>query len=481
MIKFNHYSETHVGHVRKANEDNHADRACANGAHAFVVCDGMGGHVGGATASAMAMNCILDFLEKADLTDCNAAIRDACNYANTQVYATSINDPSLHGMGTTCVVMVVKDDYCYFGHVGDSRLYLYTNKELHRLTRDQSFVQMLVDRGEISDDMAESHPKKNQILQAIGIGPEIQPKTCERRVSPKKGDRFLLCTDGLNGMINDTFIASAFRNNEQLSPCGKKLIQLALDHGGRDNVTVSMIEITESAHLSSDFKSENPELPAPRTEMFAMPEKTSSLKSIYKKYKIHLIASCAAMCVVAVALSLVNGTEDSSVIAVQSTNPDKSTDSQMSKEPTGSTPTGEITVDDLRKKTKAELQKWVNKPISDCKDKDTTVVSIENDKIKLKIKGGIFAGIEEQMMEKPEETSKKNKENNTAVKKNKGDFLREYKVQKGEKLDDIAKKMRAQFRDCTGITAEKIANNNGINNPDKVDEGIILKIYCHID
>jgi hypothetical protein len=187
------------------------------------------------------------------------------------------------------------------------------------------------------------------------------------------------------------------------------------------------------------------------------------------------------MCVVAVALSLVNGTEDSSVIAVQSTNPDKSTDSQMSKEPTGSTPTGEITVDDLRKKTKAELQKWVNKPISDCKDKDTTVVSIENDKIKLKIKGGIFAGIEEQMMEKPEETSKKNKENNTAVKKNKGDFLREYKVQKGEKLDDIAKKMRAQFRDCTGITAEKIANNNGINNPDKVDEGIILKIYCHID
>lgn len=478
MIKFNHYSETHVGHVRKANEDNHADRACANGAHAFVVCDGMGGHVGGATASAMAMNCILDFLEKADLTDCNAAIRDACNYANTQVYATSINDPSLHGMGTTCVVMVVKDDYCYFGHVGDSRLYLYTSKELHRLTRDQSFVQMLVDRGEISDDMAESHPKKNQILQAIGIGPEIQPKTCERRVSPKKGDRFLLCTDGLNGMINDTFIASAFRNNEQLSPCGKKLIQLALDHGGRDNVTISMIEITESAHLSSDFKSENPELPAPRTEMFAMPEKTSSLKSIYKKYKIHLIASCAAMCVVAVALSLVNGTEDSTAIAVQSPKRDEATANNTSEEQTGSTSPQEITVDDLRKKTKEELQYWLKKPISDCEGKDTTVVSIE--KLKLKIKEGIFAGIEEQEPETNKEKSQNRKEN--AVIFTDGQHLEDYEVKPNEGLDAIAEKMRKKYRDCKGITAEKICNDNQeCNNPNDIKIGMKLKIICHID
>jgi serine/threonine protein phosphatase PrpC len=430
-MKFSHYSATNVGLVRKANEDSFGDIACQNGAHAYAVCDGMGGHVGGATASQMAVKCILEFLAKADMTDCEFAIRQACNYANTQVFATASNDSSLQGMGTTCVVLVIKGDYCYFGHVGDSRLYLYTNKELHRLTRDQSYVQMLVDSGELSDDLAETHPKKNQILQAIGISEEIAPKTCELRISPKKGDKLLLCTDGLNGMMNDKVIASAFRNNDSLKSCAENLIQLALDNGGRDNVTVSLVEITESTHVSSLFKSENPVPSAPGTEMFPVPKKAMNWKSFYKKYKIHVIASSAAICVLVVSLLLMRPTEES-------------------KTREGTPNTKEETT------TGVEVTAPANNEVKAIEEQNTQGEGSEGDK------------------------GDKNKESTgkTGKTHQKGDTLEFYTVKPNEVLTTIMENMKKNYKDCDFVQ-EKIVEDNQLNNANEIAAGRKLIIICH--
>jgi len=258
MLTLTHSTLSDVGKVRKANEDNAGMIERADGAKIFVVCDGMGGHVGGATASKIAVMGILQFLESRDLSNCESAISDALVFANQQVYANSLHNPDLSGMGTTCVLMVIKDDECYLGHVGDSRIYLHTDRELHRLTKDHSYVQQLVDMGEISDDQAESHPRKNQIMRALGIAADVKPELGARKLSPKNGDRILMCTDGLNGMINDKQIAAILLQNSSREQCAQQLIKAALENGGKDNVTVTLIDIENSPHEQSVFLSRNP-------------------------------------------------------------------------------------------------------------------------------------------------------------------------------------------------------------------------------
>ncbi len=287
-----HSTLSDVGKVRKANEDNAGMIERADGANIFVVCDGMGGHVGGATASKIAVTGILQFLESRDLSNCESAISEALVFANQQVYANSLHNPDLHGMGTTCVLMIIKDDECYFGHVGDSRIYLHTDRELHRLTKDHSYVQQLVDMGEISDDQAESHPRKNQIMRALGIAADVQPELGARKLSPKNGDRILMCTDGLNGMINDKQIASILLQNSIREQCVQQLIKAALEHGGKDNVTATLIDIENSPHEQSVFLSRNPagvEMKS-RTAFYQPVQKT-----FWKKYQLPLIIAGAML------------------------------------------------------------------------------------------------------------------------------------------------------------------------------------------
>jgi serine/threonine protein phosphatase PrpC len=286
MMTVTHTTLSDVGKVRKANEDNAGMIERPDGVLVFVVCDGMGGHVGGATASKIAVTCILQYLESRDLTNCENAISEAIIFANQQVYANALHNPDLKGMGTTCVLMVIKDDECYFGHVGDSRIYLHTDRELHRLTKDHSYVQQLVDMGEISDDEAESHPRKNQIMKALGIAADVQPELGARKLSPKKGDRILMCTDGLNGMINDKQIASLLLQNTEREQCAQFLIKSALEHGGKDNVTATVIDIEDSPHEQSVFLSRNPvgvEMKS-RTAYYQPAKKT-----FWKKYQLPLI------------------------------------------------------------------------------------------------------------------------------------------------------------------------------------------------
>ena len=254
-MNFEHFSISDVGRVRSANEDNCGSRMTANG-YVFVVCDGMGGHVGGATASKIAIDSILDFFEN-PVQNIYVGINDAFKFANSQIYNTAIEDSSLKGMGTTGTILVVKDEACFIGHVGDSRIYLKSDDKLNRITKDHSFVQSLVDQGIISDDESEEHPKKNQILQAIGIKPDVEPTVCAAPIHPKLGDCFLLCSDGLNGMIKDPEIEKLIEFDNLEVSC-RALIDAANNAGGKDNVTATLVAITESPYRTSVFVDFNP-------------------------------------------------------------------------------------------------------------------------------------------------------------------------------------------------------------------------------
>jgi serine/threonine protein phosphatase PrpC len=234
---------SHVGIVRKNNEDYFGEKKLAGG-HVFVVCDGMGGHSGGEIASKKAVECIIDYFTRSRGENAVQMIHEAIKFANSQVHGFATTYPEYTGMGTTCVVAyLTQDKKFYYGHVGDSRLYLQTSKGLTTLTKDHSYVQFLVDTGEIEESQMETHPSKNQILRALGIDEVVKPEVCPEPLSPSDGDLFLLCSDGLNGMIDKEKIQSLLTNkeNKSLALKAQTLIQAALDGGGKDNVTVGLI------------------------------------------------------------------------------------------------------------------------------------------------------------------------------------------------------------------------------------------------
>ncbi len=255
-MKYRNHSITNVGKVRSANEDNFGDALTPNG-HLFVVCDGMGGHVGGAKASSIAVASITEYFMREQYGNVIQAIDRALSFANEQIFANALSEPELKGMGTTAVVLIVSGNDCFIGHVGDSRIYLKSNNKLHRITKDHSFVQTLVDSGVISDDEAESHPNKNQILKALGTSSVVEGTISQMPIQVKTGDVFLLCSDGLNGMVNDKGIEMMLQGNN-LQQAGDDLIRAALDAGGNDNVTATLVAIDESVYSKSIFVDFNP-------------------------------------------------------------------------------------------------------------------------------------------------------------------------------------------------------------------------------
>ena len=255
-MKYSSKSLTNVGKVRSANEDNLGEAKTPNG-DLFVVCDGMGGHVGGAQASSIAVNSIIEYFQREVYDNVIQAMDHALSFANEQIYASALNNPDLKGMGTTAVILLVRDEECFIGHVGDSRIYLRSNGKLNRITKDHSFVQTLVDSGVIEDEDAENHPNKNQILQALGIAPTVKATICQSAILPKAGDMFLLCSDGLNGMVNDRDIERIMQE-DNLMVTSENLITAALNGGGHDNITASLVLIEESIHTNSRFVHFNP-------------------------------------------------------------------------------------------------------------------------------------------------------------------------------------------------------------------------------
>ncbi len=243
---------TDRGLKRAANEDWLGERKTPNGWVA-VVCDGMGGHVGGAAASHIAVEAILDFLSSEYFEDPRIAIGRAIDTANAAIQRKAMREPELQGMGSTCVLLIVRDGKVYIGHVGDSRIYLIRDHRIHQLTKDHSYVQMLVDMGEITPEQAEHHPRKNEITNALGI-PQMQPATVmQNPIDPQAGDCFLLCSDGLSGMVDAKTIEHVVSQQMQLSAPDRaaKLVEKAKEGGGLDNITVQLVEFGATPVIAS--------------------------------------------------------------------------------------------------------------------------------------------------------------------------------------------------------------------------------------
>ena len=231
---------SHVGMVRKENQDSFwyspaEERSCF-----AVVCDGMGGANGGSCASNIAKETArLNWLERKNIKP-KALFKKIVQESNQNVYAASEEDPDLAGMGTTMVFVWVENEHLYFANIGDSRGYHISNGKITQMTKDHSAVQQLVDSGHITPRQAKNHPNKNIITRAIGIEEEVSFDFFQADAS--QGDIIVLCSDGLSNLVDENEIQfEAFGGDFNDLP--QRLIELANSRGGNDNITVVAIQI----------------------------------------------------------------------------------------------------------------------------------------------------------------------------------------------------------------------------------------------
>lgn len=234
-------SRSDVGQVRSANEDSCDTFERADGTRLLIVADGMGGHQGGATASLTAVAMIRELFDQDTSNNTPDMIQRAIQTANARIYEIAQEDPGLEGMGTTVVAFLLDTRYRgTVAHVGDSRAYRYRKGQLKALTTDHSVVAEMQRRGLISADEAAIHPRRNEILRSVGILPAVEVEVAAVEVAP--GDRFVLCSDGLSGVVGDDEIAAVVQA-ETPGAAVDLLIQMANERGAPDNVTVQVLSI----------------------------------------------------------------------------------------------------------------------------------------------------------------------------------------------------------------------------------------------
>lgn len=246
-------SRTDVGRVRQANED-YFLVPDVPGHHVYVVCDGMGGHIGGAEASKIASTVfagrITESLSNGASPD--MALNVAIQEANSAVYARAQQNPELSGMGTTLVALLVRPNgQAFCGHVGDSRLYRIRSKRLVQFTRDDSYVQDLIDRGELDVSMREQHPEKNRITKALGIDAHVAP-TVKALGKLKANDVMLLCSDGLSGVLSDAHMLAGWKGG--LADWCNDMVGDVLRLGAPDNVTLIAVQASVQSRVTRWFK-----------------------------------------------------------------------------------------------------------------------------------------------------------------------------------------------------------------------------------
>jgi len=246
---------THTGMVREHNED-------AIGSDSdiglLVLADGMGGYNAGEVASGIAVQTVTELAteganreERQDrdpttgLLRQTIVLRDAIARANKIIYQTAQSQTHCEGMGTTLVAAMFYDDKISIAHVGDSRAYRLRDNKFEQITLDHSLLQELVDRGFYSQEEAQRSTNRNYVTRALGVEPTVEVEVNEYDVLP--GDVYLLCSDGLSDMVEDEDIHLTISTfNDSLDVVGQQLVQLANDHGGRDNISIMMAQIVDA-------------------------------------------------------------------------------------------------------------------------------------------------------------------------------------------------------------------------------------------
>lgn len=229
---------TDIGLKRKINQDAFL---MDEKQHLYVVADGMGGHLGGEVASRLAVETVQKFcLESSSLSPQNL-LQQGINLACQNIHAESQKNEELNGMGTTVVAMLFSKDVVFIGQVGDSRAYLLQKGGIWQLTEDHSLLNEEIRAGRLSADQAETYKFKNVITRSVGYEPQVLVDIYRRKIRP--GDIYLSCTDGLSGLVNPEEIRKTMETHGIENGLAK-LVQLAKDRGGDDNITVVACEIS---------------------------------------------------------------------------------------------------------------------------------------------------------------------------------------------------------------------------------------------
>lgn len=239
-IALRYAARSDVGLVRSNNQD-----SAYAGPHLLAVADGMGGHAGGDVASSVAVAHLAPLDDEAHgPDDALSELNQALTTAHDELLARAEENPELAGLGTTVTALLRSGNKLAMAHIGDSRAYLLRDGELTQVTTDHSFVQHLVNTGKITAEEAERHPQRSVLLRVLGdFDMEIVPDMSVREA--RAGDRWLLCSDGLSGVVSADTLAQTMREVADIDACADQLVQLALRGGAPDNVTVVLGDVVE--------------------------------------------------------------------------------------------------------------------------------------------------------------------------------------------------------------------------------------------
>lgn len=246
-MEFNAAFATDIGRKRQQNQDNGASRPDLG---LFLVADGMGGHAGGETASALAAERIPQVVGEARSKEGfspRESIAEAIRAANASIQERGNSEPTLQGMGTTATALLFHDDKLTIGHVGDSRCYYLRPGAWWQLTRDHSLVEEKLRAGLITREQMKTDRMRNVITRSVGFEAEVNVDVYEKMVQP--GDLYLVCSDGLSGLVDEAQILNVVETEifekGDADAAVNKLVEMANENGGDDNITVAIVQVTE--------------------------------------------------------------------------------------------------------------------------------------------------------------------------------------------------------------------------------------------
>lgn len=234
---------TDIGRRRKVNQDYvyASDQPVGNLPNLYIVADGMGGHRAGDLASSYAVKLVVEAVERCMDERPALILQKAVRYANYKLYQMALEHEEYHGMGTTLVALSIYKEEALALNIGDSRLYEITRQGIRQISEDHSLVAELVRKGELSSREARNHPDKNIITRALGIQEEAEVDLFSFQA--ERGSRYLLCSDGLSNMVEDTELCRLVQKDRTLYEIGGRLILEANKNGGTDNIAVVLVEI----------------------------------------------------------------------------------------------------------------------------------------------------------------------------------------------------------------------------------------------
>jgi len=242
-----------AGCVREINEDSirvvrPLDADGSKPGVLLVVADGMGGHNAGEIASQLAVQTVVRH-HADNLQDAALSLARSLERANRVIVERASEEPRYRGMGTTCTVLLLRGGLAYCAHVGDSRLYLMRSNDIFLMTEDHSAVMELVRQGSMTHEEARYHPERNVIVRALGARHDVDVASWEKPFIVRAGDAFLICTDGLHDLVDDEELRDAMRGATPQMACDR-LVELARQRGGPDNITVAIVAVSEIAQQS---------------------------------------------------------------------------------------------------------------------------------------------------------------------------------------------------------------------------------------